>query len=127
MKIADRILYCSACRGQYLDRQHVDFEAYYDGPVITEDEVIEGVKTYTAIDDLVLCEKCLRGAGELIGLFPAEELKKENEELGEAVELAHQQVIERDELISDLQHTIKKLSDDTFQRPQRRPKMVAVD
>lgn len=44
---------CAACFGQYTDRRHVDFEAAWDGPVLDG-----SVKV--AIDDLVICENCLR-------------------------------------------------------------------
>ena len=51
---------CSACYGQYPDRVHVDFDAAWDGPVL------DGSVKVT-IDDLVVCEDCLRDA---IALLP---------------------------------------------------------
>lgn len=119
MKIANSITYCAACHGQYLDRKHVDFEAYYDGPVVGEDIKV-------AIDDLIICDECLKGAGALVGLFPAEELKDENKELGETVEEKDEQIKVQHELISDLEKTLAKFTDEKIQRPDRRPRMVEV-
>lgn len=51
--------YCSSCFAQNPDKQHVDFGAYYDGPVL------DGAKQ-SQIDDLILCEDCLREAAGLI-------------------------------------------------------------
>jgi hypothetical protein len=64
--------YCSACFGARPGEKHIDFEAAYDGPVINSDA---GIKV--AIDDLVICEKCLIAAASLIGLTNADELRAE--------------------------------------------------
>lgn len=121
MKIADSITYCSSCHGQYLDRKHVDFESYFDGPVIDAES---GIKV--SIDDLIICDQCLQNAGKLVGLFPADELKKENEELGTTVEEKNAQIEVQHELISDLEKTLAKFTDEKIQRPDRRPRMVEV-
>lgn len=76
MKLTNGGPYCSACFGAYHDRQHVDFEAYYDGPVI------EG-SVRVAIDDLVLCELCLENAANLLGFEAGAKAKieKKNAEI----------------------------------------------
>jgi hypothetical protein len=62
---------CSACGLQRPDRQHVDFDAAWDGPVVegglaTGDGVVRGPAV--SIDELVICDECLTVAGRLIGL-----------------------------------------------------------
>lgn len=121
MKLADSITYCSSCHGQYLDRKHVDFESYYDGPVIDTES---GIKV--SIDDLIICDQCLKNAGALVGLFPADDLKQENQELGETVEEKDDQIKVQHELISDLEKTLAKFTDEKIQRPDRRPRMVDI-
>lgn len=48
---------CSSCFGQYPEQVHVDFESAWDGPVIDA----ENGRKYS-IDELVICEQCLRAA-----------------------------------------------------------------
>jgi hypothetical protein len=112
--------YCSACFGARPGEKHIDFEAAYDGPVINSDA---GIKV--AIDDLVICEKCLIAAASLIGLTNADELRAENEELGQSVEELSEQVSKRDNIIRDMESTQRNLMDEKIQkkigRPKRRP------
>jgi len=122
MHIADKVQYCASCFGQYLDRQHVDFEAFWDGPALKNEK---DENNPLGVDDLIICEKCLMEAGKLIGLEHAEKLKKENEELGAAVESHLEQVLARDELISDLERTVEKLTGEKIIRPARKPKILA--
>lgn len=75
--------FCSGCHRQQFDKRHVDFEAYYDGPVIDPGN---GIKQ--CIDDLVLCETCLTVAAQHLGMIPADEdliaqIEKQKKELGE--------------------------------------------
>lgn len=73
--------YCAACFSQKLGMRHVDFEAYFDGPVIDQGN---GMKQ--CIDDLILCEECVRTAARFIGMVDnveaAEELEKLRKEVG---------------------------------------------
>lgn len=57
---------CSSCGGQYVERQHVDFGAAWDGPMIPS-EHIAGHQP-VSIDDLILCDECVRAAARLIGM-----------------------------------------------------------
>jgi hypothetical protein len=91
----------------------VDLEAYYDGPVISGDIPV-------AIDDLVLCEDCLQEAGALIGLYNSEDLKKENTELGEAVENKNREIEELRSIVSELGGTVEKFG------LGHKPKMVEI-
>lgn len=60
--------YCSSCHVSWPEFKHVDFDTVYDGPVVGGDP--EAGIPGTPIDDLVLCERCLRDAGALVGLVP---------------------------------------------------------
>lgn len=112
--------YCAACHGQYPKRKHVDFEAYYDGPVINEENNIK-----MGIDDLVLCEECLSNAAMLIGMVNKKEWIKENFELGKAVEKKNDVIKAQNQVISDLEHTVKTILDGkgTIKRSATRPKL----
>jgi hypothetical protein len=80
---------CAACFGSYPERRHVDFGAAWDGPVFDEpDGVVGGARQ--VVDDLVICEDCLRSGAEVLGLEdPADtgrhvdEVEAANEELRE--------------------------------------------
>jgi hypothetical protein len=73
MRIADTPpAFCAGCYGQYPDRRHVDFEAAWDGPVFEGEGVHTGdggarSKLPVGIDDLVICEDCLKSAAKLLG------------------------------------------------------------
>jgi hypothetical protein len=63
---------CSSCFGQYTDRRHVDFGAAWDGPMVPPDQSVAGGKM-VSVDDLVICEECLRFAATLIGMGDVQE------------------------------------------------------
>ena len=54
--------YCSSCFGQKPEMAHVDFESYWDGPII------QGKSFKQPIDDLIICRDCLVAAGLMVGL-----------------------------------------------------------
>lgn len=61
MRLADVTpTHCSACFTQRTSDRHVDFEAAWDGPTVPGAQLV-------SIDDLVLCESCLREAAALVG------------------------------------------------------------
>jgi hypothetical protein len=53
--------FCSACFQAGPEKRYIDFDAAYDGPVITMED---GRKQ--PIDDLVICEECLQAAFDLL-------------------------------------------------------------
>lgn len=101
--------------------RHVDLEAYYDGPAIKQAN-----GDYVGVDDLIICEDCLKSAGQLVDIYPSAELKAENEQLGVALEEKHRELEEAHEIASDLEATVRKLSNEKFLRPARKPKIVEV-
>lgn len=66
---------CASCRGQYTDRQHVDFGADYDGPVLNAEQVIQLGTPNVQIDELVICDECMRAGAALLGLADNDRLK----------------------------------------------------
>jgi hypothetical protein len=92
---------CSACSLQRPDLRHVDFDAAWDGPTVegglaTGDGVVRG--PLVSIDELVICEECLRAAGRLIDLEPVE---------GGRVEALEQQLADAREVNLELQGHVK--------------------
>jgi hypothetical protein len=73
---------CSSCFAAKPTEPHVDFGAYYDGPVLpaSPDQETQGV-TLHAIDDLIICSECLRAAAKLVGMSDAAQLEAELVEL----------------------------------------------
>ena len=72
--------HCSSCFAQKPDETHVDFEASWDGPVFNTAE--KGSEpTFVAIDELIVCESCLRQAGALVQLKPAARIEAEKAQL----------------------------------------------
>lgn len=114
--------YCAACFGQYPDRLHIDFEASWDGPVV---EVANGLKV--TIDDLIICENCLKGAASLFKLVDADELRSENVDLGELVENLQKQLALRDDTIADLAEAVKRLRDETIKRSDGRHRKLGTN
>jgi hypothetical protein len=58
--------YCAACFQAKPGSPHVDFGSAYDGPVLVDDA---GVRQ--SIDDLVVCESCVRDATRVLELHVA--------------------------------------------------------
>lgn len=96
--------FCAACYQAKPDSRHVDFEAAYDGPTFasTPGEVAGG-KVIT-VDDLVICEDCLRIAAILLGLGDAEQLRKEIEQLTGQFEQASDRLAAQAAHIESLEH-----------------------
>src|SRR5882757_6391471 len=57
---------CAACYGQDPKARHVDFEAAYDGPVLNATG-----EAPMQVDDLIICENCVRNAATLVGMIEA--------------------------------------------------------
>jgi hypothetical protein len=78
-KIAERDpFFCASCHGRPEGAVYVDFEAYYDGPVINAEDNIKAT-----IDDLIICNECLDTAARLLGYVPesTDETARANVEL----------------------------------------------
>lgn len=88
--------YCSSCRQQQVDKRHIDFDApcdrgyTYGGERTRNGEEVVG-SIPVPLDWLILCEDCIRIAGELTGMVTeaqAEVLKQEAEDSKKQAEIA---------------------------------------
>jgi hypothetical protein len=95
---AGKAFHCANCFGQYLDRRYVEFPAAFDGPVVNQIAVVSapGVEP-VAIDDLVLCEECVKVAAGMLGLERPSDLTQRVLELEAEVE-KHRQAREDSEV-----------------------------
>jgi hypothetical protein len=99
IQLREGTLACSNCF-QAEEVTHVEFPAAWDGPTLNADTTIGTGIEPVAIDELVLCEKCLAVAARLIGLVHAPDLVAELERLRtEKSELAEQLAAEQKALI----------------------------
>lgn len=85
--------YCSACFGQYPERRHVDFDAACDrgyAETMTKGrsagEPSNAVSV--AMDDLILCEDCLKDGAYRLGMIDGEEAVREQADLRAKLEVA---------------------------------------
>lgn len=88
--------YCSSCFQAKPGMRHVDFEAYYDGPII------ESKNFKQPIDDLIICEDCLKVAGELVDLSEHAKLLRERNELKQEVQALRKYRIDAEEKFATL-------------------------
>ena len=99
---------CAGCHGQHPDRDHVDFRTAIDGPVVNAADPRVG-----RIDWVVLCEKCVTRAFELL---PEQRLEREN------LQRTVAQLEERCEAAENYASTLESshaLGDEARERAQR--------
>lgn len=100
--------YCSGCFGAKPNMRHVDMGAAWDGPMLEPLKGAVGVIGHS-IDDLVLCEDCIKAAAELVDLGNVEELREDLRREGQINAELHNRIhaLEADEL--RLRETIASL------------------
>lgn len=64
--------YCSSCFQQQFDKKHIDFSVAWDGGTLRD-----AGGTLITIDDLILCEDCVRLAANVLAHDPDAEMGKE--------------------------------------------------
>lgn len=118
MRIADpRPVACSVCLQPPMisdpQPRYVDFEVAWDGPVLTHagDDIRAETYTPTSIDDLYICESCLKSAAKLIGMEDAEEVRARIAELEDTVTEKDTEITEKDKAIASQNATIAHLFD----------------
>jgi len=72
LETQDNPPHCSSCFQGKPQSRHVDFGAAWDGPVIQGEGVVQH-----QIDDLIICEACLRDAGRQVNLGDVERVTEE--------------------------------------------------
>ncbi len=110
--------HCAACYGQNTDKG-VDFEVAYDGPVVNQIAVVtaEGIDAI-AIDDLVICDDCLKPAAKLIGLVSAPDLVDELAEARQALARVEVKLADSNRGLADMHAAHRSL----IQRAARSPR-----
>lgn len=104
--------------------EYVDFNAQFDGPMVDSGE--PGVPS-VYIEKIVICEHCLREAGDLLGLGDVTALRqhvaRQDAFLDELQEAEKHHV----RSISDLERTVAHLIDHPIRRPMARPRFKGPD
>jgi hypothetical protein len=108
--------YCSSCFGRP-DGRYVDFEAAYDGPVVP------GTPTPVPVDDLILCESCLR---EAFRLLDPDDLKATIRELEEVVQEQDEALNAKDRTIQGAKATITELVEHPVAPAKGKPALIGV-
>lgn len=96
-RLSEMPMFCASCGSQDPQARYVDFDAAWDGPVVNPDD---GIKMQ--IDDLVICEGCLKEASRLVGLV-------DPDQTAETLARAQQDLIAKEEKITELQRYIDGL------------------
>lgn len=91
-------VYCSACHNQNSSLQHVDFDAACDRGYGERDD-----GHLVAMDDLILCETCIRRGGVLVGMVDARELEDELANLRRQVDREKYRADQADEYAGKLE------------------------
>jgi hypothetical protein len=90
------------CFGQYPDRRHVDFNAYWDGPVFARDDGDVAGGAPISVDDLVICEECVRAAATVLELTD-EDTRRHVLQMEREVEELRERLARRDDYIAKLE------------------------
>lgn len=83
--------HCSSCYQQKPRQPHVDFGASYDGPVVPALQGTIGTVGHM-IDELILCEDCIRSAAELLGWEDVTAVRAELEEARQVRDMMHHKI-----------------------------------
>lgn len=114
---------CSSCGGQYTDRAHVDFGAGWDGPMVAPGDVAGG--KMIAVDDLVICDECLRYAAGLVGMGDTAELEHRVDGLNERLTDTGQRLGKALEAVEKLKAALSAVEQVEGPRRGRPPKPKA--
>ncbi len=98
---ASKPIYCSACFNSQPIR-HVDFDAACDRGYANE----EAVKIN--MDDLILCENCVKEGLKVLGIEDSAELKAENEDLRRKLETKEKLHTQQQRYIDTLEDVVSQ-------------------
>lgn len=115
---------CSNCFGQEACR-HVEFPAAFDGPVVNQFAVVTepGVDAI-AIDDLVLCERCLKLAAKILGFVHAPELVDELRATRDKLTTTEAQLADSNRALADMHQAHRSLVQRRQRNDYRKPENV---
>jgi hypothetical protein len=110
-------IYCSACFGQDPAARHIDFDAACDRGY---GNTSNGYKV--SMDDLILCEGCVRSAAVQLGMMDTEEFSEKTRSLERRLDAEKKRADKAteyaDRMEEALEHRPEKLS---VSRPRGRP------
>jgi len=121
---------CSACLQPAMVRdprpRYVDFEASYEGPVITSGGEDARSENYVPmpVDDLILCEDCLAAGAKLIGMEDSGVPDSQREEYEARIKELEAEVRAKDAAAVDLMHSLEVFIDHPIKKPARKAKIV---
>lgn len=117
-RLADkRPPYCAGCYG-HREGRYVDFEAAYDGATIP------GAPSNVPVDDLILCEGCLR---EAFRILDPEDQRQSIEGLEGHVKALEEDVAAKDKIIAGAERTMGLLVEHPIKRPAGKTPLVGLD
>jgi hypothetical protein len=115
-------VYCSACMNQQPKLRHVDFDAATDRGYGNE----EAVKV--VMDDLILCEGCVKRGAELLGMVDSEEQAEHVADLERRLNVEERRYKQAqgyaDRMEDALQHRAKPITLDHRQKPRQIKEMA---
>jgi|SRR5215831_2007676 len=92
--------YCSSCFQQQFDKRHIDFSVAWDGGTLRD-----AGGTLITIDDLVLCEDCVRIASNVLS-------HDADTELGRELRIAKERAAEQRRLRKEAEAQVKELQEE---------------
>jgi hypothetical protein len=119
---------CSSCRQSPARESggpklgYVDFQAQYDGPVVNNPD--NPTETPVYVENIVICENCIREAAALIGMADSEAMDEYRVQAEAHMDQQDAEIKEKDRAISNLSHTVGTLLDHPVKRPAGRPQLV---
>lgn len=124
-------VHCAVCHqpssvSDHADR-YVDFEVAYEGPVLTSGGETMANYNPIPVDDLVICEQCLRTGARLIGMEDAVDMREQLVVKDERIHELELENAAKDRVISDQDHSLGVIIDHPVNRPARPPKVVGPD
>ncbi len=110
-------------------RRHVDFEVAHEGPVVTRHgESVSAENTVPIpIDDLVICEDCLRAASSLLGWGDTAEIEQRTRALEATITELKEEATGKDRQIVNLTKTADFLVEHPIKKPAVKPVMQTGD
>lgn len=114
-KLADKPAYCCSCFQQEPVR-YVDFDAVYDGPMIPGAPSV-------SVDDLIICERCLE---EAFDILDPQNLKETIRELEQIVTAQQEEIRDKDKAILGARATISELVDHPVAKIPGKPRLEGV-
>lgn len=119
---------CSICRqppAAYDPKlTYVNMESAYDGPVVDSGE--EGVPG-VYVENIVVCELCVKEAARLLNLTDNAALEKSVEAWKGYADSLESEIAEKDRAISNLGYTVGVMLDTPVKRPAGRPQLAGPD